>query len=96
LYLTGEGQTNPPGVDGKPATAPAPQPLLPLLAIISGQQTGIAYAGGSPGLVAGIMQANIVIPVGLVTNTTGPVAVPVLFQVGTMLTQANVTVYVTR
>jgi uncharacterized protein (TIGR03437 family) len=96
FYLTGEGPTTPTGVDGKPATPPYPVPLVPSNATIAGQPALITYAGGAPGLVAGLEQMNIQIPTSLAQNVTGPVAVPVAIQIGYGFTQPNVTVYVSR
>jgi uncharacterized protein (TIGR03437 family) len=96
LYLTGEGQTNPMGVDGKPATPPLPMPQLPVTATIAGQPVTVAYAGGAPGLVAGVMQVNLQIPADLVQNTSGPVAAPVVIWVGYVPTQPNLTITVSK
>jgi uncharacterized protein (TIGR03437 family) len=96
FYLTGEGQTSPVGIDGKLATAPLPQPQLPVQAFVAGQQTSVTYAGGAPGLVAGLMQVNVVLPAGIIANTSGPIAVPVTLQVGGSLTQLGITVYVSN
>jgi uncharacterized protein (TIGR03437 family) len=62
LYVTGEGQTNPNGVDGRIATAPAPVPIAPVSVTIGGAPAEVQYAGGAPGLIAGLMQVNIVVP----------------------------------
>jgi uncharacterized protein (TIGR03437 family) len=68
VYLTGEGQTNPPSVTGAitTATLPPPQvtpaPALPIKVLIGGQSAVYAYAGEAPGLVAGTMQLNVQIP----------------------------------
>jgi uncharacterized protein (TIGR03437 family) len=68
LFATGEGQTNPGGVDGKLAAAlPLPAPLLPVTVLVGGPQgTGknaaVLYAGAAPTLVAGVLQINIVVP----------------------------------
>jgi uncharacterized protein (TIGR03437 family) len=96
LYLTGEGQTTPAGVDGKPATVPLPQPLAQVIAFVNGQPAIVTYAGGAPGLVAGLMQLNVQIPANLIQPYTGPVAVPVSVQVGYIPTQANVTITVAQ
>jgi uncharacterized protein (TIGR03437 family) len=96
LYVTGEGQTNPSGVDGKPASASLPEPVLPVAVTLAGQNATVTYAGGAPGLVAGIMQVNVQIPVSILQNFTGPVAVPVIVQVGFTFTQANVTIAVSQ
>ena len=65
LYATGEGQTTPAGVDGKPASAPYPHPNLPVTVTVGGQDAPVKYAGGAPGLVAGVMQVNVQIPAGI-------------------------------
>jgi uncharacterized protein (TIGR03437 family) len=65
LFATGEGQTSPPGVDGKPATTPLPKPNLPVSVTIGGQTISgpqLQYAGGAPGEIAGVMQINVQIP----------------------------------
>ncbi len=52
LYGTGEGQTNPAGVDGQPDSSPTPTPLAqPVTAIIGGVNARVLYAGGVSGLV---------------------------------------------
>ena len=86
LYATGEGQTVPAGVDGKPAAPPLPQPVANVTATIGGVAVEVRYAGGAPGLVAGVMQVNVVVPAGL----TG--AVPVVLTVGGVASQPGVTV----
>jgi len=87
LYMTGEGQTTPGGIDGKPApvTNPptAPTPNLGITAYLSGQPVQVTYQGGAPGLVAGLMQLNLRIPGTLLpAGITAPVAVPVQLVVG--------------
>ncbi|MDP9053870.1 MAG: hypothetical protein M3N93_06150 [Acidobacteriota bacterium] len=96
FYLTGEGATSPAGIDGKPATAPYPTPLGASAAWIAGQPAVVTYAGGAPGLVAGLMQMNVQIPSGVAQNFTGTTALPVSIQLGNQMTQPNVTVYVKR
>lgn len=97
LYVTGEGQTTPAGVDGKPATAPYPIPVLGVSVTLAGQPAVVTYAGGAPGEVAGLMQVNVQIPANLIPiPVSGPVAVPVVVQVGSALSQANVTVSVSQ
>jgi uncharacterized protein (TIGR03437 family) len=74
LYGTGMGQTNPPGVDGAIIQGPnLPVPVGRFEAMIypGGQftptptQAQIAYLGPAPGLVAGVVQINLVMPPGL-------------------------------
>jgi uncharacterized protein (TIGR03437 family) len=67
VYMTGEGQTSPPGVTGKVTTVSStppltPGPLLPVSVTIGGQAANWTFAGGAPGFVAGVMQLNVVIP----------------------------------
>jgi len=90
LYLTGEGQTNPAGVDGKPGAVPLPVPRLPVVVRIGGLEADVLYRGGAPGLVAGVMQINVRIPEGV---SPGP-AVPVEVLVGGVSSQPGVTIAV--
>ena len=90
LYATGEGQTMPLGVDGKPAALPLPRPNLPVAVSIGGQTVTPIYAGGAPGEVAGLMQMNVQIPGGILTGN----AVPVVLQVGNIFSQPGVTIAV--
>ncbi|HSB15858.1 MAG TPA: serine hydrolase [Bryobacteraceae bacterium] len=78
LYATGEGQTNPPGVDGKLALESWPKPVLTVEASIGGQSAKVVYAGAAPGMVAGLMQVNLRIPLDVQPGN----AVPVVLLVG--------------
>ncbi len=89
-FATGEGQTSPSGVDGKPAALPLPQPILLVSAAIGGQAVKPQYAGGAPGEVAGLMQVNVQIPTGIQTGS----AVPLALMVGNVSSQAGVTIAV--
>ncbi len=88
VYLTGEGQTTPAGVDGKVTTAPYPAPLLPIAVSVGGQPANYQFAGEAPGLVSGVMQLNVLIPATL-TNTGN---VPISVTIGSNSTQGGVTV----
>jgi uncharacterized protein (TIGR03437 family) len=96
FYVTGEGQTTPAGVDGKPATTPLPAPVLPVNVTLNGQTVPVTYAGGAPSLVAGLMQVNVQIPANLLQTFTGPVAIPVVIEVGFVYSQPNVTITVSQ
>ena len=72
LFATGIGQTNPPGIDGKPAAPPFPVPVLPVTVEIAGANAEILYAGGAPGLVAGVLQANVRVPAQAATGSSAP------------------------
>src|SRR5690606_10255216 len=65
LYVTGEGQTDPAGVDGQLATAGLPKPKEPVSVTIGGAPAIVDYAGAAPGMVAGVMQINARIPDGI-------------------------------
>lgn len=77
LFATGEGQTNPPGIDGKPADAPYPLPIAPVTLQIDAQNADIQYAGAAPGF-AGLMQMNARVP----ASIAGRGIVPVQLFVG--------------
>ena len=66
VYMTGEGQTSPPGVTGAivPVNAPAPwkQPRLRATATVAGLPATVQYYGSAPSMVSGIMQVNLQIP----------------------------------
>ena len=64
MYATGEGQTIPPGEDGKLAEPPFPEPVLPVEVIIGDLPAKVLDFGAAPGF-AGLVQANIEIPLGL-------------------------------
>ncbi len=88
LYGTGEGQTNPAGVDGSVDGSPAPQPLQAVSATVGGLPAAVKYAGGVSGLVAGVIQVNVQIPAGVTPGN----AVPVTLNVGGANSQITVTV----
>jgi uncharacterized protein (TIGR03437 family) len=65
LFGTGAGQTNPPGVDGKPAVPPFPKPVASVSVKIGGMDAEVLYAAAAPTLVAGVIQVNARIPAGV-------------------------------
>ena len=89
LYGTGEGQTIPPGIDGKPAAGVYPKPALPYSVSIGGIDAEVVYFGAAPGLVAGVFQANVKVPLGVPSG-----AIPVVVKVGTVSSRAGLTVAV--
>ncbi len=89
IFATGEGPTDPPGVDGKLASEPLPKPVLPAAVTIGGARADVLYAGGAPGLIAGVLQVNARVPEGL-----APGPQPVVLTVGTASSQRAVTVAV--
>jgi len=89
LYLTGEGATTPTGVDGRPNGAGAPRPKLPVNVSIGGVDSLVEYAAGAPGLVAGVMQINVRVPLSVQGGE-----LPVVVTVGGAVSRSNVTVAV--
>jgi uncharacterized protein (TIGR03437 family) len=90
LFGTGEGQTNPVGVDGQLAASVFPKPVLPLSVTFGGIRAAeILYAGAAPGQVAGLFQINVRLPAGIASGD-----VPVVVTVGPAASQAGLTVAV--
>ncbi len=89
IFATGEGQTNPSGVDGEFAPAPAPMPQQVVSVTIGGAAAEVVYAGGSPGSVAGLVQINVAVP-----EQVAPGAAPVVVTIGGISSQAGVTLSV--
>lgn len=89
VFATGQGQTSPAGVDGliEPLTPPWPTVLLAPAATVGGMPANIQYIGAAPGLVAGALQVNVVIPAGL---APGPAAL--VIYVGVNGSQNGLTV----
>jgi len=88
IFATGEGQTNPAGVDGFITQGPVAMPLLPVTVQIAGQSAQVLYAGAAPGEPSGVLQVNAMIPAGVPRGTS----VPVVIMVGTASSQSGVTV----
>jgi uncharacterized protein (TIGR03437 family) len=91
LFVTGEGQTSPSGVTGK-LTATAgrtPQPLLPVAVLIGGQPASVTSYGEAPGVISGVMQLSVRIPL-----NAPPGEIPASISVGGNNSQSGVTVSV--
>jgi uncharacterized protein (TIGR03437 family) len=90
IFATGEGETEPAGVDGRLALpATLARPKLPVRVFIGGVETEVVYAGAAPGLVAGVIQVNARVPAGTAAGN-----VEVAFQVGEVRSRVGVTVAV--
>ncbi len=87
LYATGEGATDPDGVDGQVAASVFPKPKQPVVVRIGGVNAEILYAGAAPSLVAGVMQINVRVPANAPDG-----AVPIQILVGNAESPAGVTV----
>jgi len=90
LWGTGEGITDPPGVDGRPAVDVLPKPLAPVSVQIGGLPAVVQYAGAAPGAIPGLFQINAQIS----PNVTPGDSVPVRVTVGNLTSQPGVTVSV--
>jgi uncharacterized protein (TIGR03437 family) len=93
LYLTGEGQTIPPGVDGSVTAShisPAAQPVTVTFGGVPA--TNYAFVGEAPGEVAGVLQINVTVPA--LAPTGGSVPVAVTFGSGSTsaITQSGITI----
>jgi uncharacterized protein (TIGR03437 family) len=87
IYMTGEGQTTPQGVDGAiiPAVASAlKKPNLPVTVTIGGIDAPVQYAGSAPGLISGFAQVNVTIPLTVAAGIQ-----PVVVTVGTAKSQSG-------
>lgn len=87
LLLTGDGQTNPPGVDGKLALDTLPQTAAQVSVTIGGVAAQVQYSGLASRSVAGFSQLNIVVPPGAPSGS----AVPLVVTVGGTPSQPGVT-----
>ena len=87
IYGTGEGQTVPPGTDGLIITATdLHQPVQAVTVSIGGQGAEVLYAGSAGDEVAGLLQVNARVPLGIAPGTAVPVTIT-----GGGSTQAGVT-----
>jgi uncharacterized protein (TIGR03437 family) len=87
IYMTGEGQTNPGGVDGfviPPVVSALKRPVLPVTVTIGGVDAHVEYAGSAASLISGVMQVNVTIPATAPTGTQ-----PVVVTVGTVKSQSG-------
>lgn len=88
IFATGAGQTNPAGVDGQLAGNQPSIPLVSISATLGDLDAPVQYAGTSSGLVAGVLQVNVVIP----PNAPAGSAVPLTIKVGGIPSQQGITV----
>jgi uncharacterized protein (TIGR03437 family) len=90
LYTTGEGHTDPAGVNGQLAMSIYPKPRLPVAVHIGGVEAEVLYAGAAPLLVAGVMQVNVKVPESIAPGDN----VPVLLKVGDSVSPPGITIAV--
>jgi uncharacterized protein (TIGR03437 family) len=88
IYMTGEGQTTPAGINGKVTVTP-PIPRLPVTATLDGAPAEVQFYGEAPGVVSGVMQVNVRIPANARSGE-----LPLVVSVGGVPSQNGVTVSV--
>jgi uncharacterized protein (TIGR03118 family) len=84
LYATGDGMEDPTAVDGVVSGDLIRTPLLPVSVTVGGQAAQVVFAGSAPGLLAGVLQVEVVLPTAASTG-----AVPVVLTIGTASTSAQ-------
>jgi uncharacterized protein (TIGR03437 family) len=90
LFGTGEGQTNPQGVDGKIAVAPSlPVPQAGCTATVGNIPATVLYCGAVPGVVSGEFQLNLQL-----SPDTPAGSDSVVISIGAFRSQANLTIFV--
>jgi uncharacterized protein (TIGR03437 family) len=91
ILATGEGQTNPPGIDGLiMQDATVATPLLPVTAQIAGINAEVVSAGSAPGQPAGVFLVKVRVP----DDAPRGAVVPVSVTVGSASTQSGVTMVI--
>ena len=92
IFLTGAGQTDPPGVDGEraPPATPFPRITAPVSVKIGGLDARVFYKGAAPNLIHGVAQINAFIP----EDVTAGDAVPIEIMIGDAVSRPGVTVAV--
>ncbi len=90
LFGTGGGRMEPAPQDGQVISGGVlPKPILPVTAMVGGNEAEVLYAGAAPDLVAGVLQINVRVPAG-----ARPGMLPVLIKAGRFSSQLGVTVAV--
>jgi len=87
LYGTGEGLTDPPGVDGRPAVGVLPKPVAAVSVLIGGLPAKVEYAGAAPSFIPGLLQINA----RMSADVTPGDRVPVRVTIGNAASQDGVT-----
>lgn len=90
MFGTGEGQTAPPGQDGRITNAGTlAKPVLACTATVGGQAAGVDYCGSVPSVVEGEIQLNLHL-----SSNIGSGPQPVVVNLGPYASQANLVVYI--
>lgn len=90
FFATGSGQMTPAPADGSVvAAASLPLPVQTVKVNIGGKSATVLYAGGAPGMVAGVMQINVRIPAAVPAGDA-----PVVLRVGAQSSPQSITIAV--
>ncbi|MEO8594794.1 MAG: hypothetical protein ABI759_15860 [Candidatus Solibacter sp.] len=90
IFGTGQGITSPPSLTGAISSGAGNPAVLPVKVTIGGVEASLQYQGAAPGLIAGALQVNAVVPA---RATPGP-GLPISISVGGLTSQAGVTIAV--
>lgn len=91
IYVTGSGVTNPPSQDGVLTGSTNPPLIAQTVTVtIGGQPAQVLYQGAAPGLVAGMSQINLQVPINIKAGS----AVALTLEVGSTKARNTVTIAV--
>ncbi len=88
LFATGDGLAEPPSATGSINPPILRRTLLPVVVVFNGTRIDPLFAGPAPGLAAGVMQVNFLVPFDAVANA----ATPLTIEVGGAVSQAGTTI----
>lgn len=86
LYATGEGVTDPPGMDGRITGDILPKPVQKCAVSIGAVAAEVLYCGAAPGAITGLLQVNVRVPMELMPADN----VPVILTIGGVPSQSGV------
>lgn len=88
LYVSGLGQTNPPGADGLLNSAPLPVPIAGVTVYFptASSPTTPQYVAAAMGMIAGISQVNVQLPASIPISGTKPIVFSVNATTATLYT----------
>jgi len=86
IFATGAGQ----GVDGQITGDTLSKPVLPVSVTIGALPAQVLCAGAAPGLVAGMLQVNCIVP----PNSPSGWIIPIVLNIGKAASQSGITLAV--
>ncbi|HEY3744340.1 MAG TPA: hypothetical protein VGL53_31065, partial [Bryobacteraceae bacterium] len=85
IIATGEGVTDPPGVDGRVSIHVFPRPVQSCTVQIGGVAARVNYCGVAPSVVTGQLRVDVQVPAGLPTGDAA-----VVLTIGSASSQSGV------